>query len=146
LFGDDSWWWKYLDCFCIVLKPDFLLKYTWKPIPILLVPKAELKKTLIEIEKYTSFSYQKSWFFFSIFNSNHFFKLLGDDSRWWNYLDGFWIVSKPDFLLKYTWKPVPVQLVPKLDLKKALIEIEKYTSFSYQKSWFFSYLRFQSLL
>jgi len=62
------------------------------------------------------------------------------------YLDGFYIVSKLDFLLKYTWKPVPVLVVPKVELKKTLIELEKYTSFSYQKIWFFFYLQFQSLL
>jgi len=84
--------------------------------------------------------------FFFIFNSNHFFKLFGDDSWWWKYLDSFYILLKADFLLKYTWKPVPILLVPKAELKKTLIEIEKYTSFSYQKSWFFFHLQFQSLL
>jgi len=35
--------------------------------------------------------------FNSIFNSNYLFKWFGDDSWWWNYLDGHSIMSKPDF-------------------------------------------------
>ena len=97
LFADDSRWWIIWMAFSLCPNQTFCKNTLENHFQYCSYQKLRWKRHLLN-NKSILHSRTREVVFFSIFNFNHFFKLFIDDSRWWNYLDGFCIVSKPDFL------------------------------------------------
>jgi len=88
----------------------------------------------------------KMLFFFSIFNSTYFFQLFAHDSHWWNYLDGFCVVSKP-VLCKNTLKnQFQYCSYHNYTWKRHLFTLKSTLHSSIKNVCFFFYLQFHLLL